>query len=285
MDDTLFSITCTTCQARLKVRSLDAIGQILSCPKCESMVQVVAPPGWIPPEPKPAVPEPPPPPAFPLPPPPPVAGEEISLPGARFQAATDQGKTAGGKGAEASEDLVEPAAGLAVAATTVAGASSADAEPAIAGSKADPSEWGLTPVGSAEDGWGRRRFLLAAIPLIGVVAAAGAWAYVAGRPELPQAASPPRKPAAVVQPAAVSPEQQPSLPIDRRWIPDQTKFFARLRLSRLQGREDFRRALNAGDALWQSSAARVFQTLSLKPEKVARLDWAAVDLKDWTRQA
>lgn len=285
VDDTLFSITCTTCQARLKVRSLDAIGQILSCPKCESMVQVVAPPGWIPPEPKPAVPEPPPPPAFPLPPPPPVAGEEISLPGGQFQAATDQGKTAGGKGAEASEDLVEPAAGPAVAATTVANASSADAEPAIAGPKADPSEWGLTPVGSAEDGWGRRRFLLAAIPLIGVVAAAGAWAYVAGRPELPQAASPPRKPAAVVQPAAVSPEQQPSLPIDRRWIPDQTKFYARLRLSRLQGREDFRRAANAGDALWQSSAARVFQTLSLKPEKVARLDWAAVDLKDWTRQA
>jgi hypothetical protein len=43
-----FSITCTTCQAKLKVRSAAAIGQILSCPKCESMVQVVAPPGWQP---------------------------------------------------------------------------------------------------------------------------------------------------------------------------------------------------------------------------------------------
>ncbi|MEX0936764.1 MAG: hypothetical protein WDZ59_02810 [Pirellulales bacterium] len=43
----LFSITCQTCEARLKVRNRQAIGQILACPKCESMVQVVPPPGWI----------------------------------------------------------------------------------------------------------------------------------------------------------------------------------------------------------------------------------------------
>ena len=43
-----FSITCTTCQAKLKVRSAEAIGQIFSCPKCESMVQVVAPADWTP---------------------------------------------------------------------------------------------------------------------------------------------------------------------------------------------------------------------------------------------
>jgi hypothetical protein len=42
----LFSITCQTCEARLKVRNRQAIGQILACPKCESMVQVVPPPGW-----------------------------------------------------------------------------------------------------------------------------------------------------------------------------------------------------------------------------------------------
>jgi len=43
-----FTITCTTCQARLSVRKASAIGQILSCPKCQSMVQVEAPPGWRP---------------------------------------------------------------------------------------------------------------------------------------------------------------------------------------------------------------------------------------------
>jgi hypothetical protein len=44
----LFSITCTTCQARLAVRSEAAIGTILECPRCESMVQVQPPPGWKP---------------------------------------------------------------------------------------------------------------------------------------------------------------------------------------------------------------------------------------------
>ncbi|MCA9123167.1 MAG: hypothetical protein H6822_00255 [Planctomycetaceae bacterium] len=35
-----FSIACTTCQARLRVRDESAIGQILTCPKCGSMVLV-----------------------------------------------------------------------------------------------------------------------------------------------------------------------------------------------------------------------------------------------------
>ena len=46
----LFTITCTTCKAKLKVRDAAAIGHILGCPKCGSMVQVAAPEGWKPPE-------------------------------------------------------------------------------------------------------------------------------------------------------------------------------------------------------------------------------------------
>ena len=38
-----FSIECTTCQASLRVRDAAAIGQILTCPKCGSMVMVEAP--------------------------------------------------------------------------------------------------------------------------------------------------------------------------------------------------------------------------------------------------
>lgn len=45
----LFTIACPTCRARLKVRDLAAIGQILNCPKCGSMVQVAPPAGWQPP--------------------------------------------------------------------------------------------------------------------------------------------------------------------------------------------------------------------------------------------
>jgi hypothetical protein len=45
----MFSITCRTCAARLKVKSDAAIGQRLACPKCGEMVEVTPPPGWVPP--------------------------------------------------------------------------------------------------------------------------------------------------------------------------------------------------------------------------------------------
>src|SRR5437899_3305947 len=45
----LFTVTCTTCTARLAVRDTAVIGQILECPKCGSMVQIVPPKGWQPP--------------------------------------------------------------------------------------------------------------------------------------------------------------------------------------------------------------------------------------------
>ena len=44
----LFSIICTTCKSRLRVREQGAIGQILACPKCGGMVMVKAPDGWEP---------------------------------------------------------------------------------------------------------------------------------------------------------------------------------------------------------------------------------------------
>ncbi|MCS7305599.1 MAG: DUF1559 domain-containing protein [Thermoguttaceae bacterium] len=46
MGKALFYIQCMTCQARLAVRDPAAIGNILLCPKCQSFVEVVAPPGW-----------------------------------------------------------------------------------------------------------------------------------------------------------------------------------------------------------------------------------------------
>ncbi len=52
VDKALFSITCTTCRARLTVRSAAVIGSIQECPKCGSMVQIVPPLGWKPPQPE-----------------------------------------------------------------------------------------------------------------------------------------------------------------------------------------------------------------------------------------
>lgn len=40
----LFKVTCVTCQAKLSVRNAALIGEIVACPRCESMVLVAEPP-------------------------------------------------------------------------------------------------------------------------------------------------------------------------------------------------------------------------------------------------
>ena len=45
MEKALFSVSCTTCRAKLAVRDKEAIGEILECPKCGSMVLIVPPEG------------------------------------------------------------------------------------------------------------------------------------------------------------------------------------------------------------------------------------------------
>ncbi len=47
VEKSLFSVSCTTCRARLAVRSKSAIGQIHECPKCGSMVMILPPDGWV----------------------------------------------------------------------------------------------------------------------------------------------------------------------------------------------------------------------------------------------
>jgi hypothetical protein len=43
-----FHVGCTTCRTPLRVTKPEAIGLILPCPKCGSMVEVAPPPGWSP---------------------------------------------------------------------------------------------------------------------------------------------------------------------------------------------------------------------------------------------
>lgn len=40
----LFKVNCVTCRAKLSVRNADLIGQIVACPRCNSMVEIVPPP-------------------------------------------------------------------------------------------------------------------------------------------------------------------------------------------------------------------------------------------------
>jgi hypothetical protein len=46
-----FPVICETCHARLRVRGTRVIGEIHACPKCGSMVRILPPAGWSPPEP------------------------------------------------------------------------------------------------------------------------------------------------------------------------------------------------------------------------------------------
>jgi hypothetical protein len=42
-----FFLRCETCRARLRVRDERFLGQVQSCPKCGSMVHIIAPAGWL----------------------------------------------------------------------------------------------------------------------------------------------------------------------------------------------------------------------------------------------
>ena len=44
-----FSLICKSCAARLKVTKASAVGQLLACPKCGTMLHVTPPAGWSPP--------------------------------------------------------------------------------------------------------------------------------------------------------------------------------------------------------------------------------------------
>ena len=46
----LFKITCETCAVKLKVTNASSIGQVLGCPKCQSMIRVAPPADWQMPE-------------------------------------------------------------------------------------------------------------------------------------------------------------------------------------------------------------------------------------------
>ncbi len=38
-----FTVQCTSCQSRIRVRNPNMIGQIANCPKCGSMILIAAP--------------------------------------------------------------------------------------------------------------------------------------------------------------------------------------------------------------------------------------------------
>ncbi len=329
MDDYLFSIECVTCQRRLAVRDSSIIGDIVTCPKCGSMVQVLPPEGWFPPDnlpeatprqpattppsgqtqqveedsfsppelanqgagrkaspaeisrlsehvpgmspvgevgtkgkkllratPLPDRPAPPPPPPASPPPPPP-------LPRAPSKAAP----------ASLEVHLTTPPAGP---------LPTPSAQPEDEAENTPTDFEALTPGGG---GLGGARWLTAlVVPLLTIVAGVGIWALLSLPKESEHADN-------AVENAVVSPPDSPSPAqplatavqdgLDVRWLPNQTRGIACLRLAALSERAEWEPVAAYLDPFWRRSIGRLLNAFRLLPRNVRRLTWASTDLAAW----
>lgn len=260
----LFSIPCSTCGARLKVRSLAALGQIFNCPKCQSMVLVEAPPGWKPP-PKPS------------PASPPAGAVRKGGPASKPRQAAAT--------AAIPEALEMPMATLAEA---------GDSAPVI------PLD---APWQSPSEARWRQGLWIggAALAAVLVVAAAWTWwpdstsaeALVADESAAGQEpVEPPPAPVnesiaeAAVAPAVVkdAPQVAPIPALPRRWLPADTRLVLSLPLSSLATHEVAPEILASGSSPLRQTLSDLRTTFHLLPEQIRQLTWAATekssDLRD-----
>jgi hypothetical protein len=290
VDKFLFYITCTTCQARLKVRDVNAIGAILSCPKCESMVQVAPPPGWTPDQAEPAAEKPSPTVAVDLP------SVTIRLPAVLTGAKSPPSPPApppvpprGSPPGDAPEDSVpstahcppvtlrsEPGAPRCAAPPVVAAA----ARPAPSAVDASDAEF-LEAAGAclaAPIPW--QRWLPVAAVAVVLLALVAGWRLTHRRG--------PASPATIARltselpakedPPTVTVKQEPlSGPLDPRWNPDGMKLLLRLQLSRFAALPEL--------APFPPLVTGLLRAFGMKPQGVRRLSCASTDLSDWSNSS
>jgi len=268
VEEPLFSITCTTCQARLSVRDEAAIGAILACPKCGSMVQVVPPPDW---EPEPVE---------------PPKATSISAVGAGYvtkESPAEAPSTERGDpddqiaDADAPTGDAQPADELAPPATE---APTAEESTAAGAAAAGPPVLWASPT---ELLW-RKWLLWASGPVAGLVIVAGVWSvfFSGGEPEVPAVVERPAEPAPEVQQA---PADQPNDPLpelpNRRWLPEGTRLFFSLRLEQMAKHPGFGQLRDAASPVWKETISPVLQAFQLTRGGVDRLNWASTDLAAW----
>lgn len=258
MDNYLFSIQCVTCRRKLAVCDEAVIGQIVTCAKCGSMVQVVPPPGWLPP------------------PKAPVSSAEFAP-----EVATS--------GIQKNCDAeAVPAAAVVVSAASLPG------PPPVAIS---PPQ-GALATGQATAGYHPLALLgiplkLASLAAIATVMAAGVvvWILTTGFSHRESGVESPNEVAAPspVLPAGPAPvAEAPPDRLDRRWLPDATRLAFSLRVSTLAElgeQAEFRRVIQAAEPVWQPSMGRVLSEMKLVPRGIRRLTWAAVDPRAWSDAA
>ncbi len=255
------------------VRSEEAIGAILECPKCGSFVQVEAPEGWTPQE---------------------KQNPTKTAPEANNQqkpAAAGVAAAAGAAGAAA-----EPVADQLDAGQPDADQPDSrqpDSGQAAAGAETTPSKPPPLPTQTAAPGvavtpvemiW-RKWLLTAVVPLAGVAILVGAWmTFFSGDPEPEPADQTTQTPVDVRPDAPAQGDSQPTkrpTRADTRWLPAETVLLVRCRPSQWADTPTAAKALLQYREPWQATAGRLIRGLGLKLDAVHRLTWAATDLSAW----
>ena len=300
MEKALFSVSCTTCRARLAVRNREAIGEILECPKCGSMVLITPPDGWVPEE-KPHAPPAKIPVAEKSPSPSkngdssigrgvPVARETVSEkpavepPPIRLPANVSAEIVAPPTSSEIAATLVVQEIATAEPAAATATASVTTATTAVVPATFTPFELPEVIVGETflssltRSLWGRVAVLVVS-GLLGLAGVLAAWTVVSNRRTDPKPTGEMANADADSPPADAN--AKPALPpaqFNRRWLPEQTMLLVDLRMSRLSQQPKAMNSLVFLGSWWQNSIQALLFSLHLRQEQVRHLTWAATDL-------
>ena len=268
----LFAIECLTCQRRLVVRSEAAIGAILTCPKCGSMVHVKPPDGWVPPA-KPTVPE-----GIGVAPavsgiaaPSPVPKAPAS-PGGLPKAPLPVARHADNAEVPLHRPPPLPPQGV------VGRAPTDMATPAVPPALPPPWHGAVT--------W--KWVLWAVLPAAVLGLAVGAWAVFGPSGGSEDAEADPEA-AATVAPGDDLPDpppiERPRPRLDRRFLPARTCLVFSLRTSAMAGDPTAEKIVSRAGPAWESSVGRVLKGFKLGLRSIHRLTWAATDLTAWPEQS
>ncbi len=256
-----------------------AIGMILNCPKCGSMVQVAAPPGWQPPP------------------------EALAPKIPRWQDEVPRGDLPAGVGAASTPVIPGSASvvpGLVPGHSDIDGPGGAPvgsaghkgrAHPASSSSSGLPSDE-IAADAPAAGAWGWRQWSLAAgVPAAVLLASIGVWrwsrvpeppfdeppvAVVPAAPEQVDQVEPKSEPVAAEAPA---PEAEPAaIGVPRRWLPTEAEAIVSLLPGELLRQPAAAAVLGRTASLWQAQVERLLGALAIEPGRVERVTWSATDL-------
>ncbi|NLS90633.1 MAG: hypothetical protein GXX96_00425 [Planctomycetaceae bacterium] len=285
VDRVLFTITCTTCEARLNVRDPSIVGAIVNCPKCESMVQITPPPGWQTPsfaEPVQKKPK------EPAPAPPQAQVKKTQA--RRIADAAAAGIAASAATAAGSEPppaaSPPPLEGLPKQPPEAKGFPELEAPPIqqpaeIVTPEAipplPPTQW-VAPAEAAT----RRWLLWGSVSAASAVVLLGAWVLFFSsndsepRPnDDPQVSESPRSDTG-------QPVPSPATEIDDRWIPDSPQLVIRIEIAGAEAAGQLGPLMKAVPPLNRAIMAELFQGFGLQPNAVQRVLWSTADLSAWS---